>query len=601
MNSRLRYVILTGLAIAILLALAATIHSPLLYALEKEEFSSPYHTNVDALKQQSINSTTDILPDLQDLVDFTGPISLNIRIHDAEQAKRDLERFQNSRGSIKNLIVRLDMNESEIQQLEEDTALQKEILDSLLNTSMTLDDLQMLEIQYHSQNNQDMLSTIRLRGEELRKKVRGLDARYRNVTERVAQSGKKLGLNTTKNQESQKEVEQIVQAIEKPRSADILPVDTSLMPGDERISLYIHPETGRYREIIEYQGISLTLLGNKTVRQDSKQIVMFIDDVPTGATDTDTFGYYSLKLPIEQVTAGNHTVYTRSPTTRSPNKVLTVIPVDSKTNLTVSKPGPDGVVNCSGIVMANYPVRSATVQITWDKTHVLFTKTDAMGRFLRQIELPPGQHTLVASFSGTGYPIKPSESSPQFVDVSLVKGIEIDYGHIGLIITALIILILFLGLGIFYLRRMTQKRVPASVPEITDREEEETFRIPLDGEIAGMDPISSDTGLLRQDDETLISYYTRLLDQYGLTSASWKIYQLLASHVARDLNIRRHRTLTAREISRNCKGKPYCGPFTRFIAVYERIRYGGVVSVKDQAIFETALNSTEEQMGGDRH
>lgn len=107
--------------------------------------------------------------------------------------------------------------------------------------------------------------------------------------------------------------------------------------------------------------------------------------------------------------------------------------------------------------------------------------------------------------------------------------------------------------------------------------------------------------LMDPDNETLISYYTRLLQEKGLEVASWRVYQQLALKVARDQEIRRHRTLTAREISRGCKGKPYCRPFARLIAVYERIRYGGIVSVRDQTVFETALHTTDEQMEGDRH
>jgi hypothetical protein len=86
-----------------------------------------------------------------------------------------------------------------------------------------------------------------------------------------------------------------------------------------------------------------------------------------------------------------------------------------------------------------------------------------------------------------------------------------------------------------------------------------------------------------------------------LSAASWRVYQQLAGRLARDLHIRRHRTLTARELSRNCQGKPYCGAFARFTTIYERIRYGGLVSVKDQAVFETAIQAAHEQMGGDDH
>jgi len=448
-----------------------------------------------------------------------------------------------------------------------------------------------------------MLSTVRLRGDELRKKVRGLKERYTNATENIAAASTKLGLDATKNKESQGTVEQIVREIEQPQTSSFLPVDTSLTPGEDRVSLFLKPESGKYLDIIEYMGISLTLRGNTTLRAENKPIVLYIDDQPVSTTATDIFGYYNVKLPLERINAGTHTLYARSPTSRSVNRTLTVIPVDSVTNLTISKPDQNGNVNCSGMVMANHPVRSATIQISWDKTHVIVTKTDAYGQFFRQIQLPAGRHTVIAGFSGDGYPVNPSESEPRIVEVSLISGVEPDYGFFGLIISTIVIILLFLGVAVFYLRRMTRKKNP--VPGVPRQAEP----------VGEMDPESSDTdnnfSLYEPENpyddtrepgkETLVEYYTRLLKDQGLSTASRKVYEQLTVRIVHDFHIKRYKTLTAREISRTCRGKPYCGAFARFISIYERIRYGGNVSVKDQAIFETAMNSTDDLMGGENH
>ena len=603
MNVKIRYAVFFLLVIAILAALVLTIPAPLLYSLEEDSFPSPFHKNTDVLKLQATNSTDDIVPEIQEFVDFTGPLSLSIRVHDIEQARRDFERFQNSHGSLKNLIVKLDMNESEIQELERNTAMQKEILDSLLNTTISLDELQVMEIQYHSENNQDMLTTIRLRGEELRKKVRGMGARYRNATERVADSGRKLGINTTKNQESQVVVDQIIEQIENPEAETLLRVDTSLVPGDDRISLFLRPETGKYREVIEYMGISLSLQGNVTRREGGKQIILYMDDVPFSTISTDSFGYYNTKIPLERISSGTHMVYSRSPTSRSVNRTLTVEQVPSATNLSVSRTNKTTTVNCSGAVMANYPVRSASVELVWDETHVLVTKTDSRGWFMKEIDLPPGRHTILARFNGAGYPIDPSASDLQVIEISLIPktGDELELWDILLVIFAIVIVAGFVKAALYYIQRMTRK--------IEARAEKTDGILVNSGVSASAEDLGGDlpaqpadtSELMDPDNETLISYYTRLLQEKGLKAASWRVYQQLAARVARDQEIRRHRTLTAREISRGCKGKPYCRPFARFIAVYERIRYGGIVSVRDQTVFETALHTTDEQMEGDGH
>ena len=603
-----RYALLFLLVIGILLALVLTTPQPLLYTLEPEQFSSPFHENIDALKLQQLNSTTDILPGIQDLIDFSGPISLNIRVHDLGQAKRDMERFRQSQASIKNLIIRLDMNESEIQELEKDTALQKEILESLLNTSASLDTLQEMEIQYYGEGNTDMLTTIRLRGDALRNKVKGLKEQYRNATEQIVTKGTKIGLNVTKNAESQAHVDEIVRAIEQPETAKQIPVNTALAPGEERISLFLNPEMGTYRDLIEYMGISLTLHGNTTLRAEGKSISLYIDDRPVFTGVTDTFGYYNIRLPIEQLPAGTHTVYVRSPTSRSVNRTLTAIAVNSTTNLTVSRPDKNGMVNCTGTVIANHPVSSAGVQITWDQTHVIVTKTDADGRFMREIVLPVGSHTLQAEFSGDNFPIYPSKSDPVTVEVSLFGGLAPEDRYGWLVLPVIAIILLFSGAAAYYLWRMAigKSLIPDRVQKYLSRWKRspgkpdheppsaaKILRIPVSDPVVPSDEA--------RGSESLIAYYRRVLKEQGLSTASRISYEQIAERIARDFRIKRYKSLTAREMYRHCKVRSYSRAFARFIVIYEQIRYGGKVSVKDQTIFENALVSTDEQTGGEDH
>nr|WP_319375665.1 DUF4129 domain-containing protein [uncultured Methanoregula sp.] len=600
MKKRACFAIIALMIAGILIALALTHTNPLLYSLDRDNFASRFHENAEALRQQSLNSTTDIDPELQDFIDFTGPVSLNIRIHDIDQARRELERFGKSHQSIKNLVVKLDMNESEIQELERDTALQKQILESLFNTSVSLDTLQAMEVQYHEQNNEDMLTTIRLQGDELRKKVQGMSGKYRNATESVIKNGKKLGLNVTKAEESQKYVDAIIKEIEQPQASRQIAVDTKLIPGEDRISLFLRPDSGRYRDIIEYQGISLTLKGNNTVRAAGIPITIYSEEIPLVQTTTDVFGYYNVKVPIERALIGPNIIYARSPTSRSVNRTLTAIPVDSVTTLQVSRPDSDGNVVCNGSVFANLPVRSASVRLEWDSSQVLITKTDAKGLYKKTIQLPPGSHTIVARFTGDDYPIYPSESDPVRVDISIIPGVDMDYRLITLVIVGIVILLLFLGAGLFYYRRISRQKT-----HILDYVRRSIFRTTPDPAPAGMDETAPDEGIQSDipayNDETIIMYYKRILSEHGLSAASRVVYQQLAGRVARDLRIRKHQALTPREMARTCKGKAYCGTFARFTAAYERVRYGRQHAEKDRTVFETAAELTDEQTGGENH
>ena len=591
MNTLARYGIPAFLVIAILFTLVHVISTPQIYSAKNDTFSTLFHDNVDVLKSQPQNSTTDIDPLLQDFIDNPGSISLEIQINDAADAQRDLESFEKSRISLTNLVVKLNMNQSDIQELEDDTVQQKRILDTLLNTSITLNSLQALEIQYRDENNNDMLTTVRLQGDALRKQIQGLDQRYRNSTEKISSIATKFNLDDTKNKASQATVSQIVSTIARPEPATRIPVNTLLTPGDKRISLYLIPPTGKYRDVIACMGLSLTLKGNTTIRANGQPITIYLDDTPLSNTTTDMFGYYNIRLPIGRIAAGSHTVYARAPDVRSINQTLTVIRVDSVTNLSVSRPDGEGNVNCTGFVLANYAVPSASVQITVDNTSVTVTKTNAEGEFMRTIPLSPGTHTLIADFDGDGYPLNPSESDPITVEIALIKGVNIDYGYIALIISGTGILLASLGAAVWYLRRMGLRRLPSPGMQ-------QENRLPSGSDDLGRREDTAEDAA-DQEQETLIAYYTRLLKEEGLSAASRGVYQQLAERVARDLNIRRYKALTAREISRKCREKPYCRAFARFISVYERIRYGGQISVKDQSQFETAIDATEEQMGSD--
>ena len=609
MKRRTRYLILVILTAGILFALALSVSNPLLYTIEKESFPSRFHENADALKEQALNSTSDIDPQIQDFIDFTGPVSLNIRIHNAKQARIEMERFAKSQGSLKNLIVKLDMSESEIQDLESDTALQKEMLDSLLNTSVSLDTLQSMEVQYREQNNEDMLTTVRLQGDELRKKLKGFGVRYQNLTEKIVDNSRKLGLNTTKNEESEKNVEEILRQIENPVKTPETAVDTSLRPGEDRVSLFLRPDAGIYRDVIEYQGISLTLQGNTTLRSDGKPITLYQNDIPISTVMTDTFGYYDVRIPIEHSGIGPNNVYARSESARSVNRTLTAIPVNSTTTLSASKPFGNGTVIFNGTIMANLPVKDASVQISWDDTNILVTKTDTAGKFRKSIPLPPGRHTIIAKFSGDDYPIYPSESKPVTIDISVIPGVDMDYRFIALVITGLVILCLFLGAAYWYFRRITRRRkthltdlIRNMIPGLrkekgTPYNEPDPDLFEIDLEL--FEPVPDDSK--KSENETLMSWYARILRLHGLSNASRIMYQQIASRVAEDLRIRRHQAMTAREMARTCKGRPYCGTFARFISAYERVRYGGQSSVKDQTVFETAMEMTDEQTGGEKN
>jgi hypothetical protein len=608
MRADARYAVLAVLGLCVIAALAFSFSGPLIYSLEKDVFPSRFHDNTDVLKIQAVNSTTDVLPLMPDLLDYTGPIVVNIRIQDVEQARRDLELFTKSRGSLNNLIIKLDMSESEMQEFSKSKDLQQQLLTGLLNSSISLDALENLEIQYRDQNRPDMLMSVQYQGDAIRKKVREIYAQYRSESAKVVATSTKYGLDITEEEESVWEFDRYVRQIdaaqdqleEKNRIIDF-PIRRS-----SQLSLLIYPETGRYGDTINCFGYYFSLIGFRVAGTPDKQITLYLDDAPVGTVMTDKLGSYTVNVPIAKVPAGSHTLHAESGTTQSDLRTLTILSVDSATTLAVSPSKKPGEVICTGTVIANQPVRNAPVELVWDGTHVNRTTTNAKGEFEAPLSLPNGKHTVVARFTGEGYPIHPSESKVQEAEVSVIRTIlPADYGFI-LYIGVFGVFLLFIGGAVYYLRRMEGRTMfgtlwssaRTGMPAETGSD-----ATAGDGDGAGVErspdiPLSDSSP---SQEDSLVSRYAGILQSAGLSAAAYAVYRDLAGRIAYDLQIPRHTVLTPREMSRSCKARPYCGAFSTLVSAYERIRYGGYRSVSVQAEFETTMHTTDSQLEGGHH
>jgi len=211
MKSPGRFFLLLALVLAAIALLVLTITTPLIYSLEGDVFSSPFHANTDALKRQPVNSSEDILPLMQELAGYTGPIVLNVRLDDPAEARRDLELFSKNRVSFDNLVVKLEMTESEMQEYAKNRALQNQLLSELVNSSVSLEELKKLEVRYRDANNPSQLMSVQLEGEALHERIQELYDRYEAGTNRTIATGKKMGIDTTQEEESVQSFRQYVE------------------------------------------------------------------------------------------------------------------------------------------------------------------------------------------------------------------------------------------------------------------------------------------------------------------------------------------------------------------------------------------------------
>jgi hypothetical protein len=591
-----RYAILAVLALMVIGVLVFFVTSPLLYSLENDTFSSRFHDNIDALAQQPVNSTTDVLPLEQDLIGYSGPIVLNIRIRNLDDARRDLDLFSQSNLKLNSLIVTLDMNESEIQELSQSSARQRELLQSLMNSSISFNALQNLEVQYRDQNDQDRLEAVQLQGDALRKKIAEIYSEYQVATKTVTDISVKHGLDISSQEESLKEFAAYTKEINAVQEQVGFPIRTTA-----QLSFLAYPDTGMYGDSIECSGYFFSMTGFLAQGVPGKQVTVYIDTTPVSSITTDAIGSFDLQVPIERIPAGTHSLHAVSGLTQSDIRSLTVVPVDSVTNLTVSNATTNGKVSFTGSVIANHAVRFAPVELIWDGSNVSSTTTDANGRFSTTLRLPAGPHTVVARFTGEGYPIYPSQSQPEVVNVSVLNLPTIPILLIILILTVAGIFILFTGGAWYYIRRMSGRVWSPPAPARAMMEPAGSLQtadtgeaLPLEGGPA--EPAGGEAG-----PESLFTRYSHILQDGELSAAARVVYLGLSERIAQDLHIQRHTSLTPRELSQSCIKKPYCRPFSSFVLVYERVRYGGYRSAAVQTELETEMKNTATHLGDEDH
>jgi hypothetical protein len=117
--------------------------------------------NIGDLRKQAFNSSTDLLPLMQELLDYSGTIAVTLRKSDIESASSDLARYTSRYHDLQNLIIRLDMNESEIARFSQDAGQQKDMLSQFVTTSESLQSLEKLEIQYQDEGNPESVTKVR--------------------------------------------------------------------------------------------------------------------------------------------------------------------------------------------------------------------------------------------------------------------------------------------------------------------------------------------------------------------------------------------------------------------------------------------------------
>lgn len=399
MKSLYRYLVLLILCIGIIAVLGVTLSGPVIYSLEKDVFPSLFHENTDALKVREFNSTTDILPLMQDLLDYDGPISLNINIRDMDQVRYYLDQYQKSNIRLRNLVINLDMTDSEMDEFSSSKQLQQKLLAELMNSTIAMDELDSLMIVHRDDSG--MIMSLELQREAILKRMKEISEQYRLESEKTQKIADGAGLDTSPAKESVREVQRVVDSLDKKT-----PVIQQPLPRIPTLSLLVNPETGKYGDSIRFSGVYIS----SSTEKIRYPLTFHIDSGAVVSATTDPDGIYSTLYEIGEITPGVHSVYATSGITSSAIRTFSVVPVNSTTSLEIRALYNKPAILCNGTVLANRPVRNAPVEIIADYHTILRQTTDKNGAYQAQIRLSPGTHTLQARFVNDTYPVYQSGS-----------------------------------------------------------------------------------------------------------------------------------------------------------------------------------------------
>lgn len=528
---------------------------PLLYPAEKSVRETGYHMNIGDLRKQAFNSSTDLLPLMQELLDFSGTIAVTLRKNDIESASSDLARYTGRYHDLQNLIIRLDMNESEITRFSHDAGQQKDLLSQFVSTSESLQSLERLEIQYQDEENPDSVTKVRLQGKALKNRIQTLQNQYADVTDSLSSQGNTLGVNTEPVVLSRAELERltgIVAERQNERDRYTRFADT----GSPFVSFLAAPDNITFMDKIEIYGFVSGSQGNPS------PVFITLDDKPLYEIIPDDIGEFRSTVIIHNISAGDHILGARWGNVVSEPHQIVVTAMETSLGLRVLPVKGMSAVNLTGILTARDPAPMVPVNILVGGQVFDTVMTSGAGTFLVTVPLSEGIYDIYARFDNPTYPLLSSDSEHYIVESDGNSIISVTSSKAGSFPPWILVipgLILF-AIPILYFRRKGIMGKP-------DQNLVENF---VRSEDARME--RNETGT---DDSMYGDGFTPAEENRpGPEEFPRRMYlEVLSSLSCQGIQV--SPVMTPREIAGAIQKDACRTRFTGFINWYERIRYGG--------------------------
>jgi hypothetical protein len=548
---RLSLILLAVLSILFLLLISPYILHPELYT-SSHGSATFYHADPSTQKEYSGERSDEIQAMMQDLLDFPQSIILNLQRKDFEQARREFEEYQELSRDFNGVVVSLKLNESALGDFQRSNRLNVEVLERILKESARSDEISRLEVQYLAENNKTLLYSIVYEGKAANNALKGGIIQFTGQEPDILNTSAQLHLDPTRYQAAVDLLAGVGEEDQKKQEEREL--NRPLLP-DASISMTISPDRGRYGEALLVTGAYPT----KSVQGG----ILVLDGTDWKILLPDANGIFSTIIPIGMIRAGEHVVIATTGSLYSDPVTFTVIPTETALTFDVYTGGGRwDEMTCYGTLYAGeVPVSGAPVRILADNFEVMTVETDSDGYFYGTLSLEEGDHALWAVFDDPDFPLTPSESVVQPVnltpEVPLLLAIGVGAG-----------LVLFGSLGaIWYLRR-EEWQLPAHIPELS------TLQGTVQKEMIA--PPQAGVSRLEFLKSTVHERYEERRRAGEWSGAALLLYQFLIACIIPQEPESDPSALTPRELAAGLSGTSVEDLFLSFVERYEEIRYGGL-------------------------
>lgn len=446
------------------------------------------HDRVSVLRQATQDNSGVLLPLMEDIFSSSGTLVLNINLKDFSSAQRDLDEYLAQTRQFDNLVIRLDMSQSDLEEWRRLNAQNKDDLLELFEDTQRFSELKQLEIKYRDADNPDMLYSIMYEGEALKSKIKETVASYESRSEKMVSVSEKFGVKTEAYEESVDDAKEISQDVEEEQEerAGVIQKEVVAPRLDLRITLGLEPSEVRYGDTL--------IISGKLSGTDKRIVSLYLDSRIFKNLTAAADGTFLQREEIEKIRTGMHTLYATTDGRFSDVVSFRVISRNTTLSLTQS-----GSRTITGQLRADdIPVSGAPIRILSGGRQIATPKTTTDGTYTADLKLAEGEHHITAIFDDTAYPLLRAESDEIRITVDPPKEASTLENYIVIFLSGIVLILAGAG-GIWYLRRrsgiVTREVIlviedpPEIIAESIEETEEETPPIPDE-----FDP-STDTAL----------------------------------------------------------------------------------------------------------